>query len=155
MPLVIAGPVQPGQEAYFSVEVEPHIDGDAVRYVEEVGGDDKQRLFAEASAFLMPIRWPEPFGMVMIEAMVCGTPVVAFPEGSAPEIVVDGENGFLAVDEAAMARAVGRLGEIDPVRCRELVEQRYSVDVVAGAYEAAYRRIAAARATAPLPDGVN
>jgi glycosyltransferase involved in cell wall biosynthesis len=142
-PLVLAGPVQPGQEAFFAAEVEPFIDGDAVRYVEEVGGADKQRLFAEAAAFLMPIRWAEPFGMVMIEAMVCGTPVVAFGEGSAPEVVIDGVNGFLVEDEAAMVTAVGRLDELDPSRCRATVAERYDVGVVARAYELAYRRVLA------------
>ena len=67
----------------------------------------------------MPIRWAEPFGLVMTEAMACGTPVIAFPKGSVPEVVADGETGFLVEDENEMAAAVGRLGEIDPARCRE------------------------------------
>jgi len=72
---------------------------------------------------LMPIRWPEPFGLVMAEALACGTPVIAFPEGSAPELVRDGETGFLVADEHAMAAAVGRLGEIDPAACRRDCEE--------------------------------
>jgi glycosyltransferase involved in cell wall biosynthesis len=149
--LVLAGPVQPGQEAFFAAEVEPHVDGDAVRYLPEIAGADKQRLFAEAAGFLMPIRWPEPFGMVMIEALVCGTPVIAFAEGSAPEIVTDGRTGFLVGDEEAMARAVGRLGEIDPDRCRSAMAARYAVDLVVGAYESAYRRMLAGdRAAVPV-----
>jgi glycosyltransferase involved in cell wall biosynthesis len=143
-PLVIAGPVQPGQEAYFEREVAPHVDGSAVRYVGEVGGPGKQRLFADAAALLMPIRWPEPFGMVMIEAMATGTPVVAFPEGAASEVVADGVSGFLVDDEAAMARAINRLPEIDPVACREHVARAYDVAVVARAYEDVYRRVAGA-----------
>jgi glycosyltransferase involved in cell wall biosynthesis len=143
-PLVIAGPVQPGQQGFFDTEVAPHIDGERVRYVAEVGGQEKRELFAHATALLMPIRWPEPFGMVMIEAMACGTPVLAFAEGSVPEVVADGESGYVVEDETEMAAAVQRLRALDPQRCRACVETRFSVDVVSGAYETAYRRVIAA-----------
>ena len=92
----------------------------------------------------MPVRWREPFGMVMVEALACGTPVIAFPEGAAAEIVIDGENGMLVADEAEMARAVGRLGSIDPVRCRTSVAERYDVSVTAAGYEDVYRQAIAA-----------
>ena len=105
-PLVLAGPVQPGHERFFATEVEPHIDGVTIRYVGEVGGARKQRLFADAYAFLMPIRWPEPFGMVIVEALAAGTPVLAFAQGAAPEIVQHGVNGFLVDDEEEMAALV-------------------------------------------------
>jgi len=147
-PLVLAGPVQPGQEEFFARYVEPHIDGDGVRYIGEVG-DEKAALYAGARALLMPIRWPEPFGLVMTEAMACGTPVIAFPEGSAPELVLDGETGFMVEDEHAMAAAVGRLDEIDPARCRSSAEERFDVAPVAEAYERAYR-LAAQRARSPI-----
>jgi glycosyltransferase involved in cell wall biosynthesis len=140
-PLVLAGPVQPGQREFFESEVAPHIDGVNVRYVEEVGGIRKQRLFAEAAAMLMPIRWPEPFGMVMIEAMASGTPVLAFREGAATEVVVDGESGFLVDDEAEMAAAVDKLHALAPDRCRAAVQARYDVEIVTEAYVAAYRRV--------------
>ena len=87
VPLILAGIVQPGQRAYFDEQVAPHVDGDRVRFVGEVAGARKRALFAGARALLMPIRWNEPFGMVMIEALVCGTPVIAFPEGAASELV--------------------------------------------------------------------
>jgi len=138
--LVLAGPVQPGQEEYFREEVAPHIDGERVVYSGEVGGTGRKDLFAGAAALLMPIRWAEPFGMVMVEALACGTPVLAFPEGAAREIVVNGVNGFHVADELSMAEAVGRLGEIDPVRCRRSVESRYDVGRVADGYEEVYRR---------------
>jgi glycosyltransferase involved in cell wall biosynthesis len=144
-PLVLAGPVQPGQEEFFEAEVAPHIDGEAVSYVGEVGGARKKRLFAEARALLMPIRWSEPFGMVMVEAMAGGTPVVAFPDGAAGEIVRDGVTGFLVDDEREMSDAVARLGSIDPAACRAEVMERFDVDQVAAAYEAAYERVAARR----------
>ena len=138
--LVLAGPVQPGQERFFAEQVEPHIDEDSVRYVGEVGGEDKLKLFGEAAGLLMPIDWPEPFGMVMVEAMVCGTPVISFPRGAATELVRDGENGFLVEDEAQMAEAVGRLDEIDGERIREETISRFDVHHVAELYEDAYRR---------------
>jgi glycosyltransferase involved in cell wall biosynthesis len=144
VPLVLAGPVQPGQEEFFAQEVEPHIDGDRVRYIGEVG-DEKSELYAGARAFLMPIRWAEPFGLVMTEAMACGTPVIAYLEGSAPEIVIDGETGFVVDGEHEMAEAIGRLGEIDPRRCRESARERFDVATVAEAYERAYEQ-----ATHPL-----
>jgi glycosyltransferase involved in cell wall biosynthesis len=140
-PLVLAGPVQPGQEEFFANEVEPHIDGERIRYIGEVG-EEKLELYAGARALLMPIRWPEPFGLVMTEAMACGTPVIAFAEGSAPELVLDGETGFVVDDEHGMAQAVDRLGEIDPSRCRESTSERFDVSAVAAAHEQAYEHVA-------------
>jgi glycosyltransferase involved in cell wall biosynthesis len=141
VPLVLAGPVQPGQEEFFEAEVKPLIDGDGVRYIGEVG-DEKGDLYAGARALLMPIRWAEPFGLVMTEAMACGTPVIAFPEGSAPDLVLDGETGFVVEDEHAMAEAIQRLDEIDPARCRSSAEERFDVAPVAEAYERAYELVA-------------
>jgi glycosyltransferase involved in cell wall biosynthesis len=142
-PLILAGPVQPGQEEFFASEVEPLIDGDGIRYIGEVG-EEKLELYAGARALLMPIRWAEPFGLVMTEAMACGTPVIAFPEGSAPELVIDGETGFVVDDEHEMAAAVTRLGEIDPARCRESTRERFDVAAVAEAHERAYEGVASA-----------
>jgi glycosyltransferase involved in cell wall biosynthesis len=79
-----------------------HLDDERVKYIVEVD-DEKKRLYANAGALLMPIRWPEPFGLVMTEAMACGTPVIAYSEGAAPEIVVEGETGFVVNDESEMA----------------------------------------------------
>ncbi|MFI4985488.1 MAG: glycosyltransferase [Solirubrobacterales bacterium] len=143
--LVLAGPVQPGQEEYFRSKIEPHVDGRKVEFVGEVGGLRRKELFAHAKAFVMPIRWAEPFGMVMVEALACGTPVIAFPEGAAGEIVIDGENGFHVTDEQAMAEAVGRVGEIDPMRCRDSVAARFDATIVASGYEAVYARAIRAR----------
>jgi glycosyltransferase involved in cell wall biosynthesis len=141
-PLVLAGPVQPGQEEFFAREVEPHLDGERIRYIGEVG-EEKGELYAGAGALLMPIRWPEPFGLVMTEAMACGTPVIAFPEGSAPEVVLDGETGFVVEDEQRMADAIARLGEIDRERCRESARERFDVSAVGVSYERVYERVAA------------
>jgi glycosyltransferase involved in cell wall biosynthesis len=89
----------------------------------------------------MPIRWPEPFGLVMTEAMACSTPVIADPEGAAPDIVLDGETGFVVDSESEMAEAIKRLDEIDPARCRERAEERFDVSAVAAAHERAYREV--------------
>ena len=134
--LILAGPIQPGQEEFFARAVEPQLDG-RIRYIGEVGRE-KAELYAGARAFLMPIRWPEPFGLVMTEAMACGTPVIAFSQGSAPELVLDGETGFVVDDEHEMADAIARLGEIDPARCRESARERFDVAAVGEAYERAY-----------------
>ncbi len=139
--LVLAGVVQPGQRAYFERHVEPHIDGHRVRFAGEVGGASKKSLFAGARALLMPVRWPEPFGMVIIESLVCGTPVLAFDEGAVGELIVDGVTGFVVDDEAAMVVALGQLDQIEPRACRNWVAEHCDVSVVAAAYEAAYRRV--------------
>ncbi|MFP5364327.1 MAG: glycosyltransferase family 4 protein [Thermoleophilia bacterium] len=138
--LVLAGPVQKGQETFFRTFVEPHVDGDRVRYFGPVAGRAKQQLFARAAALLMPIRWAEPFGMVMIEAHACGTPVISFREGAAREIVIDGLNGMLVADERDMAQATTRLASIDPRACRQSARRRYDAGIVARDYEAVYRR---------------
>jgi len=145
VPLILAGVIQPGQQAFFDAEVAPHIDGDRVQFAGEVGGARKQSLFARARGLLMPIRWEEPFGMVMVEAMACGTPVIAFPEGAARELVVEGTTGFLVEDEGAMASAIGRLSTIVGRDCRNWVAAHCDVDVVAAAYERTYRSVAVTR----------
>jgi glycosyltransferase involved in cell wall biosynthesis len=139
--LVLAGPVQPGQERFFAEEVEPHVGDDGVEYIGEADAERKRELYLRARGLLMPIRWAEPFGLVMVEAMACGTPVIAYPEGSAPELVREGETGFVVDDEDAMAEAIGRLGEIDPARCREITDERFGVDTVVARYEQVYREV--------------
>jgi glycosyltransferase involved in cell wall biosynthesis len=138
VPLVLAGVIQPGQQAFFDEEIAPHLDGTNVHFIGEVSGAAKRSAFANARGLLMPIRWEEPFGMVMIEALACGTPVIAFNEGAAGELVSHGHTGFLVADEAEMASAVGRLAEIDPRNCRAWVAANCDADVVAEAYERSY-----------------
>jgi glycosyltransferase involved in cell wall biosynthesis len=149
-PIVLAGIVQPGQRAFFEREVAPHVDGEAVSFVGEVTGARKRSLFSRASGLLMPIRWEEPFGMVMIEALACGTPVIAFAEGAAPELIVTGKTGFLVADEAAMAAAVPDLAGIAARDCRAWVVDHCDVDAVAAAYERAYRSVAREPAVAAV-----
>jgi glycosyltransferase involved in cell wall biosynthesis len=140
--LVLAGVIQAGQQVFFDREIAPHIDGDRVRFVGEVGGSVKRSLFANARGLLMPIRWNEPFGMVMVEALACGTPVIAFPEGAARELVVHGQTGYLVDGERAMADAVSNLPRIAPRACRAWVAEHCDVDVVASAYAETYRTVA-------------
>ena len=139
VPLVLAGVIQPGQQGFFDREVAPHVDGQRVRFVGEVGGSAKRSLFAGARGLLMPIRWDEPFGMVIVEALACGTPVIAFPEGAVRELVTDGKTGFLVNNERAMADAIGLLPRIAARDCRAWVSEHCDVEVVATAYEHAYR----------------
>ena len=141
VPLVLAGIVQPRQRTFFEQEVAPHIDGSRVSFAGEISGAAKRSLFARARGLLMPIRWDEPFGMVMVEALACGTPVIAFPEGAARELVVDGLTGFLVDDEQAMAAAVGQLGTIAARDCRSWVARHCDLDVVAAAYEQTYQSV--------------
>jgi glycosyltransferase involved in cell wall biosynthesis len=139
MRLVLAGPIQQGQQAYFDREVRPHLKMGKIDYVGEIGGNRKKALFANASCLLMPIEWNEPFGMVMVEALACGTPVIAFPYGAATEIVVDGLNGYQVADVASMAEAMTDI-QISPAECRESVEARYDAATIAENYCAAYER---------------
>jgi len=150
VPLVLAGVVQPGQQEFFDREVAPHIDGHRVRFVGEVGGAAKHSLFAHARGLLMPIRWDEPFGMVIVEALACGTPVIAFPEGAARELVLNGKTGFLVKNEREMADAIGHLPRIKASDCRTWVSDHCDGDVVAAAYERAYRSVVLPHAAAEL-----
>jgi glycosyltransferase involved in cell wall biosynthesis len=136
--LLLAGPVQTGQDEFFAEEVEPGL-GDGIEYVGEADAERKRELYLGARALLMPIRWPEPFGLVMVESLACGTPVIAFPEGSVPEVVRDGVTGFVVDDEQAMAAAIGRAGELDPRECRRDCEERFGVEAVVRGYEEVYR----------------
>src|SRR5262249_13709186 len=110
---------------------------DRIRFLDAVDADQKRRAYARARGLLMPIDWPEPFGLVMVEALATGTPVIAFDRGAAPEIVIDGENGFLVSDVDGMASAISRLGEIDPARCRASVE-RFHFTAVCADYARVY-----------------
>jgi glycosyltransferase involved in cell wall biosynthesis len=143
MPLVLAGKIDPGDDrAYFDEMILPHVDGQSVRFEGEVPDDRKRELFSRARAFVFPIQWDEPFGLVMIEAMACGTPVVATPYGAVPEVVADGVNGFIATSVDDMVEAIKKIETISPEVCRAVVEQRFAPAVMADGYEAVYRRVA-------------
>lgn len=126
VPLLMAAKMrEPWERAYFEAEVEPRLSAD-IRYLGEVPHERKLELLAGAMALINPIRWHEPFGLVMTEALACGTPVIAFPEGAAPEIVDHGKTGFLCTDEAEMVQAVTKIGDLDRRACRAAVEGYFS-----------------------------
>ncbi|MDP9341285.1 MAG: glycosyltransferase family 4 protein [Actinomycetota bacterium] len=145
LPLVIAGRMHPADAEFFHRAVEPRVDGDAVVFLGEVSNERKRSLVAGARALLFTVREPEAFGLVMVEAMASGTPVVAEPLGAVPEIVCHGETGFLASGVDAMADAVRRTGEISAGRCRDEAMARFHPRGMADGYEAVYRDVVASR----------
>ncbi len=149
LPITLAARVDPSDRAFFEREIEPRLGHPLVRYVGQVDDAGKARLLGSARAVILPIDWPEPFGLVMIEAMACGTPVVARPFGSAPEIVVHGVTGFLADDVAGLVAGVRAAARLDRAAVRRHVETRFSVEAMVDGYEQIYRgMLAAERATA-------
>jgi glycosyltransferase involved in cell wall biosynthesis len=140
--LIIAGKIDAGADMrYFEEKVEPLLDRDQVIYLGEVSEAEKRRLFAEAKGFLFPLQWDEPFGLVLAEAMACGTPVLSLARGSVPEVVIDGETGFVVGDVDELMGCLSRTSEIDPKACRARAEERFGVKRMTDDYEAAYARI--------------
>jgi glycosyltransferase involved in cell wall biosynthesis len=138
VPLLLAAKMREAPErAFFDAEVRPLLGGD-IEYIGEVSHEDKAALLSGARALLNPIDWPEPFGMVMLEALACGTPVIARSEGAAPEIIDHGTVGFLGQTEAELAEAVERIDDIDRLTCRTWAAQRFSLEHMAKAYEEQY-----------------
>jgi glycosyltransferase involved in cell wall biosynthesis len=139
--LVIAAKMrEPAEVAYFRNHVSPHL-GNDVQFVGEVAGADKWALLGGATALINPITWSEPFGLVMIEALATGTPVIAFPRGSAPELIDDGRTGFLVEGEAELAQAAAAAGELDRAMCRRAAVERFSRDVMVEAHLDLYRSL--------------
>jgi glycosyltransferase involved in cell wall biosynthesis len=126
---------------YYREVIEPMLEEPDVELLGEVTGTDKSKLLEGAAALLFPIKWPEPFGLVMAESLACGTPVVALRRGSVPEVIEDGVTGFVVDDEDAMVKAVQRLPEIDRVRCREVAERRFSPEAMTDNYERVFRQL--------------
>lgn len=140
-PLVIAGNVDDVDREYFERDVAPYIDGTLVRYVGEADSIQKRALLRKAKCLVAPITWEEPFGLFLVEAMACGTPVLAFGRGAVPEIIADGVTGFIVDSVEQMADALRRLGRIDPHVCRREAEERFGVARMADDYINAYKRV--------------
>lgn len=139
--LIMAGKVDGKDRAYFEAEVAPLIDGKRVEFLGEADQDTKRELFAGASCLLFPITWNEPFGLVMVEAMASGTPVVAFRHGAAPEVVWHGHSGFIVDDVEQMVAAVRSAADLAPSCIREYVTRRFSAPAMARGYVRVYQRI--------------
>lgn len=145
LPIVLAGQPQNGDEQrYFAQEIEPLIDGEQVRWIRAVNAQQKNEFLRHAAALLFPIQWDEPFGLVMIEAMACGTPVVAHRRGSVEEVVDDGITGFHTGVIDAMAELVPRAMELDRRQVRAHAEARFSFQKMVANYLALYRDLAGA-----------
>ncbi len=141
LPLVIAGIIQ--DQTYFERYVNPYLDDEQVCYIGPVGPEEKSRVLGGALALLHLINFDEPFGLSVAESMACGTPVIAFNRGSMPELIVDGENGFLVDDLDQASYAISRLKTIDRRNCRSHVEKNFSVDLMVDRYIEVYGKVAA------------
>jgi glycosyltransferase involved in cell wall biosynthesis len=143
--LKIAAKVDPVDREYFSKQIEPLLVRPFVEFVGEIGETEKGEFLGNAAVLLFPIDWPEPFGLVMIEALACGTPVIAFNRGSVPEIIENGKTGFVVRDVEEAASAVGKLSELDRRKCREAFEQRFSATRMATNYLEIYHWLVSRR----------
>jgi glycosyltransferase involved in cell wall biosynthesis len=141
LPLRIAAKVDAADRDYYERVVAPLLDHPLIEFVGEIGDADKSAFLGGARALLFPIDWPEPFGLVMLEAMACGTPVIARPRGSVPEIVRPGVSGFIGESTAELVAAVSRVDTIDRAECRRDFERRFVVTRMVDDYEALYRRV--------------
>jgi glycosyltransferase involved in cell wall biosynthesis len=141
---------EPAEQAFFESEVAPFLGGD-IEYLGEVGPDEKYALLGDARFLLNPLAWPEPFGLVMIEALACGTPVVATPCGSAPELITKDETGILASTKQGLVEAVARAAMLDRARCREDAVRRFSAERMVTEHVALYERVRAIRRVSRTP----
>jgi len=145
VPIRIAAKVDRPDREYFDQAVRPLIDGSRVEFLGEVTDAEKQDLLANALALLFPIDWPEPFGMVVIESLACGTPVIARRRGSVPELIAHGHTGFVGETEEEMAAAVEQVAGLDRRVCRAEFERRFTVESMTEAYLCVYERARAAK----------
>jgi glycosyltransferase involved in cell wall biosynthesis len=149
MPLRIAAKIPRGERKYFKEQLEPRIDGDQVQLIGEVNDASKREFLAGAAALLFPIDWPEPFGLVMIEAMACGTPVIAFKAGSVPEVIDEGITGFVVPGEAEAIQAIAKLSKLDRRQVRKHFEHRFSARRMAQDYVRHYNALGQSNADQP------
>ena len=142
--LIISGKIAtPSEHDFFKKTIKPFIDNEQIIYYPPVGHETKHDLFSKAKCFLFPIDWEEPFGLVMLEAMACGTPVVAYKRGSVPEVIKDGQTGFVVETYEEFLAAVKKVDQISPDACRQHVEENFSVQRMTDRYLEVYRTIIA------------
>lgn len=142
VPIKIAAKIDRKDKDYYEQVVRPLLSAPGVEFLGETGGRDKDELLGNALALVLPINWPEPFGLVMIEALACGTPVIAFRRGSVPEVIDDGVTGFIVDGVEQAVQAVHRVEDLNRRQCRRAFEQRFSVSRMAADYLAVYQRLA-------------
>jgi len=138
--LLIIGPVNDDNEEYFNQHIKPHLN-DKILYLGYMEQEQLVKYYQKAKAFLLPLQWEEPFGLVMTEAMACGTPVIALRRGSAPEVIKDGETGFVCDHIQDMVEAVGKIDQIDRRKCRKHVEDNFAIKNMVDGYEKAFMSI--------------
>jgi glycosyltransferase involved in cell wall biosynthesis len=147
IPLKMAAKIDRADQEYFDTIIRPMLDGPGVELIGEISEAEKPAFLSGALALLMPIDWPEPFGLVMIESMACGAPVIAFNRGSVPEVIEDGLTGFIVEDEVGAIGAVERLATLSRARVRARFEERFTARRMATDYLATYRDLAVDRGT--------
>src|ERR1700730_613439 len=141
MPLKIAAKIDRVDVEYFENVIKPLLDCPLIEFIGEIGYPEKNVFLGNAAALVFPINWREPFGLVMMESMACGTPVIAYPRGSVPEIIDHGINGFLVHGQESAARAVARISEVDRKRCRKCFEERFTAKRMTEDYLVLYERL--------------
>lgn len=141
MLLRIAAKIDPADRVFYEERIKPMLASEVVEFIGEIGSDEKSKFLGDAAALLFPVNWPEPFGLVMIESLACGTPVIAYRCGSVPEIVEHGTTGFIVSDIDSAVNGVQRIGEIDRRMCRKRFEQRFSDERMARDYLSIYQRL--------------
>jgi glycosyltransferase involved in cell wall biosynthesis len=154
IPLRIAAKVDPTDRAYFEQEIAPLLDHPLIEYVGEITDAEKNDFLGDALALVCPYDWPEPFGLVLIEALACGTPVLAYRRGSIPEVLEDGVTGFIGETLEELIAAVPRLEQLDRRRCREQFEKRFTVERMVQDYLRVYEAIICSEGTPPLDETI-
>ena len=141
MPLKIAAKVDRADRRYFKRAVEPLLNQSGLEWIGEISDEEKNKFLGNAYALLFPIDWPEPFGLVMIEAMACGTPVIAYRAGSVPEVMEDRVTGFVVTEMEAAVEAVRRVPALHREACRKVFEKRFTATRMANDYIKVYEQI--------------
>lgn len=146
--LRIAAKIDPADELYFQGAIRPLLDHPLVEFVGEIGDAEKNDFIGQARALLFPVDWPEPFGLVMIESLACGTPVIAYERGSVPEVLQHGVTGYIVHNQQEAIQAASRVNQIDRRRCRDAFERRFTADKMASRYVQVYQALIDARTPA-------
>ena len=149
----VAAKVDHADQEYFESNIRPLLDHPLVEFIGEIGHMDKEEFLGNAAALLFPINWPEPFGLVMIEAMACGTPVIAFESGSVPEVMENGVTGFVVRELDEAVEATRRVHDLSRARCREVFEKRFTATRMANDYINLYEQMLQPDAAYPSVSG--